>query len=128
MDKRYLIVAVAAALTAVAWRLDRAELRQRAENIETVSVDYVAARQGTANFFLLNLQPSSTVRRGEIAFPVERLESRAAASELERLGVTPDSEIVIKGGGAEEKIRAAERLMKLLNRSRTVIKKLRPAE
>ena len=56
MDKRYLIVAVAAALTAVAWRLDRAELRQRAENIETVSVDYVAARQGTANFFLLNLQ------------------------------------------------------------------------
>jgi hypothetical protein len=127
VDKRYVIVALAAAFTGVAWRLDHAELLNKAENIETVSADYVAERQGTAGFFLLDLQPSSVEVSGEIDFPLERLESRAAASELEQLGITSDSEIVLKGGSDDERTRAAARLMKLLNRSRTVIKKLPPS-
>jgi hypothetical protein len=126
MDKRYIIVAIAAAFTGAAWRLDHAELVQKAENIESVSQSYVAERAGTPGFFVMNLSDSQPHYEGEISLSAEKLRSRFASDELKRFHITADSEIVLCGGSEEETARAAERLMKLLNRSRTVIKKLEP--
>ena len=125
MDKRYVIVAIAAAITGAAWRLDHAELVRQAENIESVSPSYVTERLGTPGFFVLNLSGAQPLYAGEISISPEKLHSRAASDELKRLHIPADSEIVLRGSSEEETARAAERLMKLLNRSRTVIKKLR---